>query len=220
MKRIASVALFFIFLPPVFSDVFLFEVKKGDDQALVEWRTRRYADGRIELTSRNALENVSHHLLCDAAYNTLRWSFRKQSQNTDYTVTRKGDVLYYEGVIKGESVKREERCEGLKWYQFHALSLPQYLDSDFDDIKFISIRPDDGKLFQLSAKSGGRETIKVNGESVQAIRVDVYLCGLLSRFGHVSYWFRVQDGIFVKYEGITGFPGSTPVTYELLETEA
>jgi len=60
---------------PVFSSVFLFEIKQGDNSAFVKWKTEASENGILKLDSINELEKVTHNLVCDTGYNTLRWSF-------------------------------------------------------------------------------------------------------------------------------------------------
>ena len=217
--RIGAILLFVVIHKIVFGSVFLFEIKRGEERAHVRWQTQFVKDGSIELASTNDLEKVTHQLVCDAEYNTIQWRFEKQQQNTKYSVLIENEMLIFNGVIKGEKVDKKSSSEGLLWFQFHALSLPKYLNSEFDKLNFISIRPDDGKIFRLTAIYRGIEEINVKGETVQAIQVDVHLAGLLSKFGHVTYWFRTNDHVFVKFQGAKGFAGNSLVTYELIEMD-
>lgn len=220
MNRMAVIVLILMMVQPVISNVFVFNVERGSDKNIVQWNIVHKDNGAVELVSLNKLERASHHLVCDSTLNTLEWRFQKQQQKTDYTVRVEGKALVIKGSIDGKPIHKKVEREGLPWYQFHAISLPPHLDSNFVELKFISIRPDDGKVFKLTAQNGGMEKIIVNGETVMAIRIDVHVAGLLSNFGHVSYWFRSTDHIFLKYKGISGFPGTRPVTYELIKAES
>jgi len=219
MKRIAIVVLLFLMLRPVFSNVFLYKIKKGKKQDFVQWNIVHKENGAIELTSLNKMDGASHYLVCDSCLHTIEWQFTKHLQKTEYKVRQEGKTLVLDGSINGKEIHKKYDCEGLNWYQFHAISLPQYLDSNFVDINFVSIRPDDGKLFKLTARNAGAEEIIINGEKTSAIEVDIYVRGMLSNIGHVSYWFRSSDHVFIKYKGISGFPGIPAVTYELIKTE-
>lgn len=197
--------------------IFWYEISKGDEREQVEWIKRWGADDKIVFQSTNYLENVSHHMVCSPDLQTLTWQFHHNVRDIDYTVTLQGDTLLYSGVLDGENIQRREPTRGLPWYQIHGISFPKLLEQGFKEQKFISVRPKDGKLFTLIAERKSIETITVNDTATKTIRVDIRLAGLLGALGNVSYWFRECDFVFIKYQGITGVPGTDPVVYELDE---
>ncbi len=199
------------------NSVYWYEITKGEQKERVEWRKQMYCDNKIVFESTNYLENVSHVMLCHPNLETQSWKFYNNSENIEYSVTREGDSLIYSGVMEGEPVEKIVLADNLPWYQIHGISFPQLLEKGFDKEKFISIRPEDGKLFTLIAERKQVEAVHVNGVSVDAIRVEVRLAGLLGSLGKVNYWFRESDFVFVKYEGITGFSGKDAVVYQLQE---
>ena len=219
MRIFTPAAILLALFNVVFGSVFLFEISQGDEKAYVRWHTAAREDGLFTLASVNELEKVKHHLISDAGYNTLEWSFEKVFENTNYTVKSKDGQLLFCGVVNGKLVDKSFDCGEKSWFQFHALSLPRYINAEHSKVNFVSVRPDDAKVFELKAEYKGIESVLVKGDSVKTMRIDVSLQGLLSRFGNVTYWFRIDDGVFVKFRGMSGLPGSTPVIYELIKME-
>jgi hypothetical protein len=70
-------------------------------------------------------------------------------------------------------------------------------------------------LLQLVAKKAGTVNQSVHGRETAVEEINVSLAGLLSLFGSASYWFQKDDGIFVRYEGPGGPPGSPRTTVQL-----
>jgi len=60
------------------------------------------------------------------------------------------------------------------------------------------------------------EVIKIMGQDVPAVHIKISLSGLLSMFWTGHYWFRQQDGVFVRYRGKSG-PGKQVSVMELTE---
>jgi hypothetical protein len=63
----------------------------------------------------------------------------------------------------------------------------------------------------MKAIKGDIEKIKIRGKKIQARKVIVRSAGMLSLFWHCTYWFEEGSGIFIRYEGVHGPPG-TPKT--------
>jgi hypothetical protein len=206
-----------LFFDPLFSHVFRYDITKGDVKKIVEWKIVRNDNDYIEFCSENEMENVSHRMTLAPDLSTLSWSFVSHVEDIHYTVKRIGDTVVYSGELGEETLDKSEYVGELPWHQIHGCSFPEFLKSGKQKIEFFSIRPEDGKLFNLVAERKGTENIKVNGETCRAIRVHVHLPGLLSYMGGVNYWFRQDDLVFVKYHGMSGFPGSAPIIYELAE---
>ncbi|MBN1482795.1 hypothetical protein EH223_12635 [candidate division KSB1 bacterium] len=211
-------ALFLIFIfEPLYSYIFRYDVIKGDKRRHVEWRILKKENDMIEFMSRNYMEDVSHRMELSPDLSTLSWSFLNPRQKIDYRVNRAEGELIFAGKIGDETMSKKARVSDLPWYQIHGYSLPEFLKNGQKEIEFFSVRPEDGKVFKLVAERKDVETVFVQEKPCRAIRVDVRLSGLLAHLGHVTYWFREHDLVFVKYQGMSGFPGSDPVVYELCE---
>ncbi len=207
--------LTFVLLTPLYSRIYLYDITKGETKRQVEWKIEKNAQDGVEFHSQNYMENVSHDLKLSPDLKTLSWHYLDSPDHVTYKVERFDDELVFEGTIGEKKLDKRVSIGELPWYQMHGYSLRTFLQSDEKEIEFYSIRPKDGKVVKLVATRGDVESIIVNGQRCKSIRVDVGLAGLLSYLGKVSYWFRTSDLVFVKYKGVTGFPGSTPVVYEL-----
>lgn len=202
------------------SAVFRYDITKGEKRGRVEWRTTNTPEEAVELSAFNSAENVRHRAVNDRHMQTVEWTFSNPDARTNYQVKRIGNRLLINGMIKGQSVDDSVQVEDLPWYQFHGLSFPRLLANGEREINFISIRPDNGRVVELQAAAQGLEEITIKGQSVQALRVDVRIRGVLASLGKVSYWFRASDYLFVRFQGASPFGGGQAVVYELAEGEA
>jgi hypothetical protein len=63
----------------------------------------------------------------------------------------------------------------------------------------------------MRAKKIRTEKILVQEREVETQNIRVKLTGFKAIFWHSDYWFRRSDGLFLKYRGVEGPPG-TPET--------
>ena len=71
----------------------------------------------------------------------------------------------------------------------------------------------------MKAQKVGIESLSAQNKKVQAQKVKVSLSGPKSMFWHSYYWFGINDGIFLRYEGVNGPPGTPQTTTTLTAIE-
>ena len=69
----------------------------------------------------------------------------------------------------------------------------------------------------MIANKEGEEEIKIGNKKYHTVKIKVTLKGWLSMFWHSYYWFRKNDGVFVKFEGVRGGPFTPKTTIQLIE---
>ena len=121
--------------------------------------------------------------------------------------------------MNGKAIDGTKQIDGLPWYQTVTFSLrPMVMSKEQDSVSFWTLRPDTLALVKLRAIKETEEQIQVNNSTVKAQRVRVTPDNeLLSFFWQGNYWFRSQDGVFVKFEGINGPPGTPKTVIELVQ---
>ena len=103
------------------------------------------------------------------------------------------------------------KIDGTDWYQASSLSLCGFVASAEKETIFWTIRSDTLTGHQIKAVKQSVETVDVKGSMQKAVRIELSLTGLLSYFWKSDYWFSVHEGVFLKFQGPSGPPGS-PVT--------
>ncbi|MCA1786302.1 MAG: hypothetical protein LC657_10020 [Desulfobacteraceae bacterium] len=144
-------------------------------------------------------------------YDTRRWDVTEKKGPSDFTAVRTGKAITISGRFRGDPVNKTLEIDDTDWYQASSLSLRGLVVSAEREKTFWTIRSDTLTVHKLKAVKQGLETVEVNGAMKEAVRIELSLTGLLSPFWKSDYWFSVPEGIFLKFQGPSGPPGS-PVT--------
>jgi hypothetical protein len=182
----------------------------GDQTTHFSW-TLEQANS-VTVTVRDQDELYVNH--CDELGATFRWTYR--GVDTDVVAIRSGDIIELRGTLQGRAFQARHEVDSLPWYQTLAYALPKLVAPDEPALIFWTVRPDNLDVVKMQATWEGTEKVAVNGHKLRAHRVRIRPDGLLSRFWHADYWFRVPDGLFVRYEGVHGPPGhpKTVIQYQ------
>jgi hypothetical protein len=160
-----------------------------------------------------------HIVAANRALETLWWQFLSSERSISYQARREGDQIVVEGELDGETVQAEFPIPDAPWYQSVEKSLEPFVLSGRERIRFMVIQPYDVEPFVMVARARETETVEAGDETYEAVHVVVSPEGFASLFYRVHYWFRASDGLFVRYEGTRGPPG-TPKTVVELQGEA
>jgi hypothetical protein len=83
--------------------------------------------------------------------------------------------------------------------------------SDDTERVFWTIRIDTLTAHKIRAIKKGVESIDLDGNRKDLLRIRLTLAGMLAPFWKSDYWFATPEGIFYRFEGPGGPPGS-PMT--------
>lgn len=71
----------------------------------------------------------------------------------------------------------------------------------------------------MKAVKDGIEKIRVGDSLIESDEIKVSPNGLAGYLWCGKYWYRVSDGLFLKYKGTKGLPGTPESIVELLPPE-
>ena len=144
-------------------------------------------------------------------YRTIRWQVADAADGTDFVAERRGDTIVIEGLFKGETIQQTLSIDDAPWYQATSLSLRGLIASDDSECVFWTLRPDTLTPHKIKAvkKEIEAATSGENPKKLQHIRLRA--TGMLAPFWKSDYWFALPRGIFQRFEGPSGPPGS-PMT--------
>ncbi|MBN2461693.1 MAG: hypothetical protein JXB60_08795 [Candidatus Cloacimonetes bacterium] len=137
--------------------------------------------------------------------------------NTALKAYREENTLYLTGILSGKDFSKKFAIDDLPWYQSMSYSLTGLVSSPEPEVQFWLLRIDKPKIYKMKAMKKGIEILDSNGMIIEAQKIEVRLAGFFSQFWQSHYWFRLSDGLFVKYEGVNGPPGDPLTRIELLE---
>lgn len=140
---------------------------------------------------------------------TVRWE--AHTEEADLVAVRDGKTLSISGQREGKPVRETRTIPDLPWFQSITFSLERFLATDEETVKFVTLLPDELKFIKMRAVRRKVETITFREHEVRARRVVLRLAGWRSALWSAEYWFRAEDGLFLRYEGVNGPPG-TPTT--------
>ena len=127
-----------------------------------------------------------------------------------------GNTIKLTGTFKNKQVNKEYIIDSRPWYQYPEVTLQGFALSDTQKNEFWIISLNDLTLFDFKAIKMDKETIKISGDSIKAIRIRIKAKGFAGNFWHADYWFAQADGSYIRYQAIHGSPGTPPTIKELM----
>jgi hypothetical protein len=144
----------------------------------------------------------------DGSFATLEWEMEKTGEDTFLHARRQADTIIIEGKLKGAQIRKELSIDEAPWYQATSWSLRPFILSADHAVRFWTIREDNLRAYKIKAVKKSSQTLNLGTGKVAAIQVELRLTGLLAPFWKCAYWFRSGDGVFMRFEGPSGPPGS------------
>lgn len=193
--------------------MYLYRENTGKAEKNFQWSQISSAQDEVITVNEQDATFVNH---CDRTGKTHAWDFQQGRQTTIHVV-RAGNILRISGILGGKPIETTETIDDRPWYQPLSFSLRSFFDSPETKISFWMIRSDNLKVVTMQAKKGESEEITVAGKKVRAQKVVLSREGLLAGFWQATFWFRQDDRIFVRYQGIHGPPGTSETVVQLLK---
>lgn len=190
------------------AEMYRYIEKTGTHTTFFDWHLDIDKEQMISITSQEA--NALFVNLCDESGATHNWLMKKE--NETISAQREENELHIYGTRGNETINKFFLLGEVPWFQPLSYSLRNLLKSEPDETKiFWMIRPDELKPHKFQAARVGFEEITIGNNSFQTAKIKINPTGLLSYLWHAYYWFRLEDGLFLRYEGTHGPPG-TPKT--------
>ncbi|MEW5774336.1 MAG: hypothetical protein AB1916_12520 [Thermodesulfobacteriota bacterium] len=148
-------------------------------------------------------------------FSTLHEGYEDQSGNR-LTLVRQGRRMVLSGTLDSRAVSREFEVDDTAWYG-SILFVRDFVLAGTPETVFYMTQPEDNQVIKLKAIREAEESIQVDGETVETVRVRFTLPDFRSIFWSSTYWFRASDGLFVKSLETRGPPGAAKVSVELVD---
>jgi len=184
-------------------------VRPGEPGWTVELDTKREG-GAVRQTFRTA-----------ADLTTLEWTFSDPARRMELAAAVQGDSIVLTGSFQGKNVAKKFTAAGAPWNQLFQVGLGPFALSARESFQFRSIGtqgPGELKIGKMTVTRKTDEVIDFAGTDVVAVHLRISLSGLLSVFWHGDYWYRRNDGRFLRYRGKNRAGGPQAVS-ELVKEE-
>ena len=149
----------------------------------------------------------------DAHMNTEQWALRDDKSDHDFVAQREGNLIRIKGLFNGEAIEKAVDIDEDVWFNKLDHGLSGFAVSDQEELSFWVLKLlSDLDPIKMIAEKEETERIEVSGIFYEAVKVKLILDHfILSKLWSARCWYRASDGLFLRYEGANGPPG-TPVT--------
>ncbi len=188
------------------SKEYMYKRITGDKTNIIKVSFRKDGNQLTEMYSR---DNESWTIMM-TPNNTMFWGENKNGVPFKAVYNNGRIILNHNGRKKIFDVEHP-------WVQSFNFGFIPFILGKEKKIVFTTLRPTDFKSFEMTMEKEEYEDIKIGNKVYKTVKVEVSLTGFLSLFWSAEYWYRLEDGIMVKYEAVEGGPGTPKTTVTLLK---
>jgi hypothetical protein len=185
-------------------EVYHYKEVTGDSVKEVAWRLRKGETYVLTYTS----PAEQHVTTTGHDYDTRRWQVTVENEHTHFSAERIDQSIIIRGVFKGEPVDKQLAIDEYPWYQATSLSLRGLITSGDSERVFWTIRMDTLTAHKIRAVKKDVESVEFDGRQKALLRIRLSLPGMLAPFWKSDYWFALPEGVFYRFKGPSGPPGS------------
>ena len=151
---------------------------------------------------------------------TEQWALRDDKSDHDFVAQREDDLIRISGSFHGKPIDKTVDIDEDVWFNKLDHGLSAFAVSNREELSFWVLKLlSDLDPIKMVAEKEGVERIEVSGASYEAIKIKLVLDHfILSKLWSARCWYRASDGLFLRYEGANGRPG-TPVTVIELQSK-
>ncbi|HQO12944.1 MAG TPA: hypothetical protein PK741_07675 [Petrotogaceae bacterium] len=128
---------------------------------------------------------------------TTEFSYENKVTGLSYDALRNGYVIQVTGKDKTKKIIKSFKIDDYGWEQSIELSLAQLVLSTGKDKRFWLVSLDAERCMKMYATNKGMEELQINGEKVNAIKIEVTPDGFFSIFWKAFFWYD-QNGLYLK----------------------
>ena len=218
MRNVFIMSFLFLYPRLGIADTLSYRFYMDKDTAFSSYIISKVEKGTIIKTDwRAETLFIQNELMIDTSGVERAWKSFNVREGTQVSAVRSGDSLLLTGTYRKKPVTKSYALKGIAWKQMIPFDLADFAISKSASLTFLSIAlmgPYALKTAQMQAKRIGEEMISYKGEKTAAIHIRVSPTGIFAALWHGDYWFRKNDGVFIRSES-TGMPGMPGVVMEL-----
>ena len=195
-------ALTFAMLP---AETLTYREVEGDAVATHVLNILPEGDGfRVELTTTRSGGAVRQAFRTGSDLFTREWSFSDPARRMELAASVQGEHIVLSGSFQGRKIDKRFDAAGAPWNQLFQMGLGPFAQANGKKMQFRSIGtqgPGELKIGKMTVTRREGESIELGGRRIAAVHLRISLSGLLAMFWHGDYWYRKEDGRFLRYRG-------------------
>jgi hypothetical protein len=144
---------------------------------------------------------------------TRQWELRDDKADHNFVAKRTENAIHVKGNFHGKPLEKTVEIDDDVWFNKLDHGLSAFAVSDQEELSFWVLKLlSDLDAIKMTAEKEGTERIRIGEQAYDAVKVKLTLDHfILSKLWAAHCWYRASDGLFLRYEGANGRPG-TPVT--------
>ncbi len=185
---------------------FVYTDSEGGITQLLNVRKKQERGG-LMLYLNSEIKNTRHFY--QPPGHTVEWKLIDHAEKHDFYARRHGNQIAIEGIYQGKPITKTVDVDEKPWINKLDHGLSNWARSEEDELVFWTLKLNSGlDPILFKAEKLGTENLETPAGKFQTVKVKLNLNGfLLSNLWSAYCWYRVSDGLFVKYEGDSG-PGT------------
>ncbi len=151
------------------------------------------------------------------AVGTRQWTLRDDKADHNFVANRTDNTIHISGSFHGKPVEKTVAIDEDVWYNKLDHGLSAFAVSDQEKLSFWVLKLlSDMDPIKMTAEKEGTERLRMGERTYDAVKVKLTLNHfILSKLWSARCWYRASDGLFLRYEGANGRPGTPVTTIEL-----
>ncbi len=144
---------------------------------------------------------------------TKQWTLRDNKVDHNFVAKRADNAIHIKGNFHGKPLEKTVKIDEDVWFNKLDHGLSAFALSDQEELSFWVLKSlSDLDPIKMTAEKQDPERVRVGEQTFDAVKVKLTLNHfILSKLWSARCWYRASDGLFLRYEGANGRPG-TPVT--------
>ncbi len=212
-----TLCIFILWTLPLMAQEYTYSETTSGERLMVNISKRQTEQSQSIIEMKGIYRDSRHYFEPDGY--TVRWQHKDTQLLHDFDIIRDKNDIIIKGMFKGEAIHKTVKVDDKCWMNKIDQGLCPWVKSDEDEIVFWILKlSSDLDPIKFKAEKVGTEMLQTSAGTFSTIKVKLRLDGfLVSHLWSAYYWYREADGVFLKYEGASGMPG-TPVTVIELES--
>ena len=216
VKLFPVILLFLITVLPGYTEEYVYAMNTDDGEYRITTQINRDDEnGTRQVEKHDPVTGAVHRFILDERGGTVSWQITFHDREVLFA--RDGLTVISTEKLSGNNDAKPITIDESPWFGAIPEGLQPFVIDGSKKMEFWTIDPATHKPYRMVAKRGKNGDIIVQGMTERAIPVTVSPAGVPAIFFSMKFWYRESDGMFLRYEGKAGGPGSADVITELLQ---
>ncbi len=218
VKLFPVILLFLITVLPGYTEEYVYAMNTDDGEYRITTQIiRDDENGTRQVEKHDPVTGVVHRFVLDEWGGTVSWQI--VFHDREVLFSRDGMTIISTEKPGGSNDAIPITIDGSPWFAAIPEGLQLFVIDGSKKMEFWTIDPGTHKPYRMVAKRGKNVDLIIQGTTERAIPVTVSPSGVPAIFFSMKFWYRESDGMFLRYKGKAGGPGSADVITELMHEE-